>query len=180
MNGIFIFSIISSFVVLLISEPQSITQVMQDTILDCAKLSLTLLCIYSVWLAIFQVLEDTKLTEKLEKATYKPINALFGNVKGAQKPIALNITANLLGLGGVATPMGIKAMNILEKDKNEYGKSMLFVLSATSIQLIPTSVIALRQAHNSASPSSIILPTLLTTIFSVILSTTLVRIFCKK
>ena len=78
----------------------------------------------------------------------------------------MNISANLLGMGNAATPLGIKAMKSLESlslNKNRASRSMcLFtVMNTSSIQLIPSTIIALRISYNSDLPFIIIIPTLL-------------------
>ena len=79
------------------------------------------------------------------------------------------------------TPMGIKSIQELEKHKNtEYAITMFFVINATSVQLIPSSVLALRASLNSVSPSDIILPTILATLVSTIVGILLVKIFVKR
>ena len=57
---------------------------------------------------------------------------------------------------------------------------MFFVINATSVQLIPSSVLALRASLNSVSPSDIILPTILATLVSTIVGILLVKIFVKR
>jgi spore maturation protein A len=95
--------------------------------------------------------------------------------------MSLNISANILGMSGATTPMGIKSIQELEKHKNtEYAIAMFFVINATSVQLIPSSVMALRTSLGSATPSDIILPTVLATLLSSIIGILLVRIFIKK
>ena len=75
----------------------------------------------------------------------------------------------------------ITTIEELEKHpKTEYAITMFFVINATSIQLLPTSVMSLRTSLNSLSPSDIILPTILTTLLSSIIGIILVKTFCKK
>ena len=96
----------------------------------------------------------------------------------ALSAIGMNLSANLLGIGGAATPYGIRAATLLDKSKNaRYSSSMLFVINATSLQLIPTSVVAFRIAAGSASAADIILPTMLATAFSSVLGVLLVKLF---
>ena len=102
------------------------------------------------------------------------------NDEEALSAIGMNLSTNLLGIGGAATPYGIKAASLLEKNKDaHYSSSMLFVVNATSLQLIPTSVVALRIAAGSASAADIILPTMLATAFSTVLGVLLVKLFIK-
>ena len=113
----------------------------------------------------------------------KPVNkVLFGKVPDkASEFISLNISANILGMSGATTPMGIKSIEELEKYPNtNYAICMFFVINATSIQLIPSSVLALRSSLNATSPADIILPTILATSLSTFLGIILTKIFIKK
>jgi len=93
------------------------------------------------------------------------IRLIFKNVKKgskAEKAIAMNMTANFLGLSNAATPLGIKAMKELKKDS--FGDSasddmcMLSVINSASIQLIPSTIIAIRMKYNSHIPYIIVIP----------------------
>ena len=69
----------------------------------------------------------------------------------------------------------------LEKHKNtEYAITMFFVVNATSVQIIPSSVLALRTSLGASSPSDIILPTILSTLVSTIIGILLVKIFVRR
>ena len=92
----------------------------------------------------------------------------------------MNLSANLLGMGGVATPMGISAAREMDKEGNIYAMNVLFVLAATSIQLLPTSVIALRTETGSVSAEDIILPTLIATAFSTVLAVLAVKLIYRR
>ena len=75
----------------------------------------------------------------------------------------MNIIANILGLGNAATPLGLKAMKSMqeenqEKDTVSNSMAMFIVLNTASLQLIPTTVIAIRASLNSTNPTSIIIP----------------------
>ncbi len=87
--------------------------------------------------------------------------------------ILSNMMANIFGLGNAATPLGIKAMEELKKlngGKNNASNSMItfLALNTSSITLIPTTVIAIRINYDAASPTDIVGPTLIATIFSAI------------
>ena len=95
--------------------------------------------------------------------------------------MSLNISANLLGMSGATTPMGIKSIQELEKHPNtQYAITMFFVINATSVQLIPSSVLALRTSLGSCSPADIILPTILATLLSSIIGIMLVKMFVRR
>lgn len=80
----------------------------------------------------------------------------------------MNVSANLLGLGALATPYGVRAAALMgesESKYRDYSLAVLFTLNAASLQAIPTSVIALRTAAGSLAPSSVVCPILLSSLF---------------
>ena len=85
----------------------------------------------------------------------------------------MNITANLLGLGNAATPLGLEAMNRLKDHsliKNTATDEMVrfVVLNTASLQLIPTTIALLRFEYGSKNPMEILLPSLITSFLSII------------
>src|SRR2546430_13056941 len=81
----------------------------------------------------------------------------------------LNIAANMMGLGNAATPFGIKAMEELEKLNPTPGTAtnaqvLFLAINTASLQLVPTTVIALRASARSNDPAEVLLPTLLATV----------------
>jgi spore maturation protein A len=81
----------------------------------------------------------------------------------------MNISANLLGLGNASTPMGINAVKNMYKGETSDNISTFIVLSATSLQILPTTVISMRVNAGSTSPMSIFIPSLVATVISTIL-----------
>lgn len=146
------------------------------------SLSLKMVVIYAVWLGIFGIAEKTGITTKLAKKLTPLNRRLFGDIPtDANGFISLNLSANALGIGGATTPTGIKAVKLLSAEKNgEYATALFFVLNATSVQLIPSSIIALRSSYCAANPSDIILPTLLSTLLSTVIGVILVKVFIKR
>lgn len=149
--------------------------VMLSGVSNSVELCLKLFAIYAIWLSVLKILEKGKLDKKLAKLLKRPIGFLFSNEnEEAYNYLSLNFSANILGMGGAATPTGIKAMETMQRKKN---KIMLVVLNATSIQLIPTTIVAMRATF--ASAADIILPSLVATIFTSILSIFMVKVFVK-
>ena len=181
MNLIFGIILGVSAVVMTFTSPETLLPAMTDGAEKAVKLSFTLIVIYSVWLGIFNLLERSGVTEKISKLISPIVRLLFGSVsEKAEKYLTLNVTANVLGLGSVATPMGIKAAETLDEEGNEYAKAMLFTIAATSLQLMPTTVISLRAALSSAAPYDIVAPTILSTLVSTVSGILLTKIFVKK
>lgn len=75
--------------------------------------------------------------------------------------VTLNLSLNLLGIGNAATPMGIEAVRLMDERSAASDISMLLILNATSLQLLPTTVLTLRTAAGSIAPGAVILPGLL-------------------
>ncbi len=114
----------------------------------------------------------SKLVKPLAKKLFKIQD------EEALSAISMNLSVNLLGISGAATPYGIKAAQLLDKTENaEYASAMLFVLNATSLQLIPTSIIAVRVAMGSQAPNNVVIPTLLATLLSTVLGVILTKLF---
>lgn len=150
-------------------------------------LSLKLWGIYTIWLGILKIVEDTGLDKKLARLLSPLINFLVGKTDDYTKEqIAVNLTSNILGMGNASMPSGINAIGGLSKGSKyaTAGMIMIVILNATSLQLIPTTVIGLRITAGSESPSDIIMPTLLSstisTIFGIVLVKILGRVFKDK
>lgn len=182
MNVIFGIVITISSLILLFINPDGVLSSMLDGGQNALDLTMRMVVIYAVWLGVFELLEKTGLSNKLAKLL-RPLNKLlFGKLPdSANDFISMNISANMLGMSGATTPMGIKSIQELEKyPHTEFAISMFFVINATSIQIIPSSIIALRTSMNSQSPADIILPTVLATLVSSLVGILLVKIFIKK
>jgi spore maturation protein A len=181
MNVIFGFLLIISTIILIFLNPNALLSAMLSGGEKALGLTVKMVVVYAVWLGIFELMEKSGLSKKIARLL-KPCNKfLFGNLPDtANDYMSLNISANLLGMSGATTPMGIKSIQELEKHPNtEYAITMFFVINATSVQLIPSSVLALRTSLNSLNPSDIILPTILATAISTIIGVLLVKIFVR-
>lgn len=167
MNAIFTVIFLLSAILLCVTSPSSFLPALLNGGTKAAECCLTLLCIYAVWMGLSAVAEDCRLTNKAAKLLSKPCKKLFKTDDyEAVKDISMNLSCNLLGIGGAATPYAVKAVNALEKDKNEFAQNLLFIINATSVQLIPTTVITLRAAAGSAAAYDIALPSLIATFIS--------------
>ncbi|MDE6149277.1 MAG: spore maturation protein A [Ruminococcus sp.] len=126
----------------------------------------------ALWGGVMQVAEKSGLTNKIALLLKKPVSLLFPSISSestAFKTICMNITANILGLGNAATPLGIKAMKHLNNCENKArNMAMLVVLNTSSIQLIPITVAALRMSHGSQTPWDCTFPIFIVSLLSVI------------
>lgn len=182
MNIIFALTTTFSIIALIFINPDAVLSSMLKGGEGALELTIKLTAVYAVWLGVFKIMEMSKLDRKFARLL-RPINKfLFGELPDkANDYISINLSANILGMSGATTPFGIKTITELDKHKNtDYAVSMFFVINATSVQLIPSSVLALRSSLNSTSPADIILPTVLATLLSTIVGIILVKVFIKK
>lgn len=165
MNLIFTLIFLCSLVIFSFFSPDKALSAMTDGGQKAVTLSMSLIVIYSIWSGVLQVAEDSGIVKKLSKKLKPLIKKMFNNPTDDEtRDIAVNISANLLGMGGIATPAGISATTKMCGRKNFDGATTLFVLASTSIQLLPTTVISLRQEFSSAKPSIVFLSSLLSSI----------------
>lgn len=181
MNVIFPIILLLSSVSLLFISPNDFLSAMSNGASESVRLTIDLLGIYLLWCGIFEILEKSGLSEKIAKILKRPIRLVFGKTDEiSEKYLTMNVASNLLGIGGLATPLGIEAAKNLEKNDNSFAIIMLIVVASTSLQLLPTSVISLRQTAGSVLPSSIVIPAMLSTLVSTVCGIILTKIFVKK
>lgn len=167
MNVIFSVIFLASMTVLAFTAPDKLLSALLGGAGNAVKTAFTLFCIYAVWMGLSALAEKSGLSE-LSARALKPVTRKIFGTKSAktQEYLAMNISCNLLGLGGAATPYAVKAIRELEKENNASAQKLLFVINATSIQILPTTVIALRTAAGSSAAADIFLPSLICTVIS--------------
>ena len=151
-------------------------------------LSISLLGTICLWNGIMQVASKTRIIDHLSKILKPIMKKIFPDIKEndeAHKPITMNIIANIMGLGNAATPLGLKAMKLMqkqnrEKDKLSNSMAMFIVLNTASIQIIPTTVIAIRNSLGSENPTAMIIPVWIATIFAACSAIFAAKILMKK
>ena len=182
MNAIFLFLFVICGTAVLFTDPELFLTTALDGASSAASLCLALLASYAVWLGLMQVWEDCGLTRGVSKLVRPLAKKLFKTEdEKTLSAVSMNLAANFLGIGSAATPYGIEAAKLLDKSPQaEYASCMFFALNATSIQLIPTSVVGVRAALGSGAPTDIIVPTILTTALSTLLACALVWLFIGK
>lgn len=171
-----------SIAVLAITNPQSVLSVCVDSGGQALKTALELCGVYCLWMGIFNVAEECRLVEKLAKKL-RPLNRLlYGNLpQEASQQISLNFASNLLGVGNAATPSAVQALKLTEQgEKLSFAGTMLFVVNASSVQLVPTTVIGLRAALGSANAADVVLPNFVATLATAVVGVALVFVFCGK
>lgn len=174
MNLIFSIIFIFSAISLCFLNPNEVLTAMTNGASKSVELAIGLVAIYAVWSGILQIAEKAGLIKKLSKLLKPIINRLFKNIdEKTHDLIAINLSANLLGMGGIATPAGIDATTEMTRKNNHDGACLLFILASTSLQLLPTTVVSIRQSFGSANPFDIFLPSLISSAISTAVGITL-------
>lgn len=146
-------------------------------------LALPLVGIMALWLGIMRIAEKSGLVAILARALRPILRWLFPEVPAnhpAMGSMVMNMAANMLGLGNAATPLGLRAMQDLEKLNPQPGTATnamctFLAINTSSIQLIPATAVALLAAAGSKNPSAIIFPTFLATLISTIAAVCIVK-----
>jgi len=166
LNKIWPFFIIISFIYSIYSgNILNVTNSIFESADQTVNLCLSLLGTLCLWNGIMKIAVKTSLIEKLTKILKPIISFIFPEIKNDKKiseEISMNMVANILGLGNASTPLGLKAMESMQKqnkDKSKLSNSMaMFILVNTaSLQIIPTTVISIRSSLESYDPTKIIL-----------------------
>ncbi len=181
MNLIFVLMCCLGLGAICFINPESAVSVMLEGTAGAVSLCIKMTAVYALWMGILEVMDGAGLSRYLA-ALFRPVTKLFFRKQSreAQDVISMNLAANFLGMGGAATPLGIKAMELMTDGSDTATPDMLMflIINVTSIQLLPATVIALRSAAGSGSASDIILPTLLATLITTLVGVALVRVFC--
>lgn len=186
MNYIFYFLIVISIIAGAINGklPDVVNSILTGAELS-VKVAFSLIGIMAFWLGIMKIAEKCGLIEIIAKLI-KPITKKLFNEIPEDSPaigdIAMSISANAFGLSNAATPIGIKAMEELQKhnvDKKSASNAMcmLLAMSTAGFQLVPATVIAILIGIGYKNPTEIIAPTLLVTSIAFVSAIVLAKTF---
>jgi len=166
---------------------QSIVNSLFESAANGATISLGLIGMMTFALGIMKIGEKGGMIAIFAKVVGPFFNRLFPEIPKnhpALGSVLMNFSANALGLDNAATPLGLKAMKELQelnpqKDTASNAQIMFIVLNASSLTLLPISIMAYRQEAGAAQPSDIFLPILIATFFSTLSALILVAIYQK-
>ena len=140
---------------------------------SAVELCLSMAGMLCLWMGVMEVMRRSGLAEKLSRLLQPVLRLLFPQASrdaDAMDAISANVFATLLGLGNAATPLGIEACRRLARHspgRASDAMCMLVVCNTASIQLIPTTVAAVRAAAGSQTPFDILPPVWLASSLSV-------------
>ena len=185
-NKFWIFFIVSGMAVAAFTgKLGNMTQVIIDTAGRAVNLAIGLVAILTFWLGIMKIIERSGLLRLLVRALRPIAKFLFPGVPlehPAMSSILMTMSADILGMGSAATPIGLQAMKHLQelnpkKDTASDAMCTFLALNTSSITLIPTTVIALRAASGSLEPTMIVPTTIIATACSTIIAVSFDRLF---
>lgn len=189
MNYIWLFFIVSSVIIGLYNGKMA---EVSAAVLNASSMAVTvsfgLIGIMSLWLGLMHIAQKAGLLDVIAKIFSPVLRLLFPSIPQkdpVQADIAMNISANALGLGNAATPFGIKAMEGLQRlnpnDKDTASDDMctFLTINTAGVQILPISVIAILMSLGSVNATDIIVPTILTTFGALVIGIVCVKILIK-
>ena len=145
------------------------------------ELSLSMAGILCLWSGVMEILNVCGLSRRIA-ALFRPLlRRLLPNASRDEETLAAvsaNVSANLLGLGNAATPLGIQARNCGGTASDEL--CLLVVLNTASIQLLPTTVASVRAAFGSAAPFDILPAVWISSLASVTVGLLTARLLSRR
>ncbi len=155
--GAFVFSLVCG------SLPQLSAGIL-DSAGEAVQLLIAISGMLCMWSGFMRIAKDCGLIEKLSRLFAPILRRLYPDIEpesDAFRYISMNISANLLGLGNAATPLGLNAMREMKRlspgDRATDSMVTFVLMNTASIQLIPTTVAALRKSYGSQQPFDILL-----------------------
>lgn len=188
MNVIFILLILISLIFAVYSGRLDETvNAMFSASMRAVEVSISLIGVMALWLGFVKIAQKSGLIELFAKIISPLLRFIFNELpkdSPAFSNIALNISANALGLSNAATPFGIKAMKDLKKESNSKDKAsnsmcIFLAMNTSGFQLVPSSVLAILVASGAKNPAEIILPVFLVTMSTFIFAVFLAKMFAK-
>lgn len=162
----------------------AMTPAIMESTKEATKLAIALTGSLALWSGLMKIAEESRATEHIARLLRPIVRRLFPEIPEghpAAGSIIMSMSANLLGLGNAATPLGLRAMRQMQElndDPETATDSMCTFLAITtsSITLVPTTIIALRASLGAANPADIMAPTLIATTCSTAAAITFDRI----
>ena len=165
----------------------NVTKSAIDAAGNSVTIAIGLVGVMALWLGIVKIAEDSGLMTLAAKAIAPLLKKLFPDVPKdhpAMASMTMNIAANMLGLSNAATPLGIKAMEDLEKLNTQPGTATnamctFLTINTAGLQLVPATMIGIMASAGSKDPTAIIGTTIAATCTALIAGITAVKILEK-
>jgi spore maturation protein A len=153
---------------------EDVTKSAIDSAGSAVTIAIGLIGVMALWLGVMKIAEDSGLMALVARAIAPVMRRVFPDVPAdhpAMGSMMMNIAANMLGLSNAATPLGLRAMEDLQKLNRTPGVAtnsmcMFLVVNTAGVQLIPASMISVLASAGSTDPTAIIGTTLAVTLIS--------------
>jgi len=171
-NAIWVFMLVSGVIVAAVTgRMEAVTNAVLSGAKQGTVVCFGLLSIVVFWSGLMKIAESAGLVQSLAKLIFPVARFLYPSVPKdhpAMGSIVANMSANMLGLGSAATPLGLKAMKELQDlnpDKERASDAMctLLAINTSGLTIIPATVIGLRMQYGSANPTEVVVTTVLAT-----------------
>lgn len=182
LNYIWIFLILAAVLVGLVEwifagQSNVMTEILNSTFASAKtgfEISIGLTGVLSLWMGIMKIGERAGVINQLSRAVSPFFTRIFpelGKGHPAYGPMLMNLSATMLGIDNAATPLGLQAMQEMQKtntDKNTASNAMIMflVLVTSGLTLVPVSIMTYRAQLGAANPADVFLPILLSTYFA--------------
>ncbi len=171
MNYVFPILVIFSFVCAAFTgQMNELSASVVEGATNAVELIMRLVAMLCLWGGVMEIADSSGVTRGISRLLSPVIRLIFPRIrkeKDALEAISMNITANILGLGNAATPLGLEAMRRLQQinpDTSRASDEMIVfvVMNTAAMHIIPTTVATFRAQHGSVSPMSILPASFLT------------------
>jgi spore maturation protein SpmA len=188
-NIVWLFLIVSATVVAAYTgNMEAVTNASFESAKKAVTLAIGLVGAMALWLGIMKVLEVAGVMRLIARAMRPLMIRLFPDVPTehpAMSAMLMNMAANSLGLCNAATPMGIKAMQELDKINPVKGTAtnsmcLFLAINTSNVAILPLGVMAIRAGAGASNPGSIIVPTFLATLCSTIVAIIVAKLFILR
>jgi len=161
-----------------------VTSAAIDAAATAVKIAIGLIGVMALWLGVMRVAEEAGAIRILAKLVAPITKRLFPSIPTEHPAVGamvMNIAANMLGLSNAATPLGLKAMEELDKlnpKKGEATDDMItfLVINTSAITIVPATVIAIRASMGSANPQQIVIPAIISASMATLVGVTTVKL----
>ncbi len=167
---------------------ETVTEGVLNGAKDGVLVSFGLISVIAFWLGMMKIAEQAGLVQSLAKLLRPLARWLYPSVPSdhpAMGSLIANMSANILGLGNAATPLGLKAMRELQslngyRDTASTAMCTLLAMNTASLTVIPATMIGLRMEFHSRAPAEIVGSTLLATLMATAAAIVLDRFFRRR
>ncbi len=184
MNYVFPIMIIFSFICAIITgRINELSASVVEGGSNAVDLLLRLVAMLCLWGGVMEIADSSGITKGISKMLSPLMKLIFPRLrqeKDALEAISMNVTANILGLGNAATPLGLEAMRRLQQINSDTSRAsdemvIFVVMNTAAMHIIPTTVATLRGQYGSVSPMSILPASFLTSLCALA-----VAVLCAK